>query len=581
MGIDDTRNLYLQPNEFAANANHDQSNPVDLVKSAVRHHPFQPLLPYCAPALLKDRRLAAWAKDRSVMLMSDMAMQRLWLRESRAHAEDMHVALWHKQVHEDREEFEIAMITQEVLRREQYFHDVAKLLRTREKGTVKAQRMHHLFLTHIREWSLNNHIKINAHTIHRIKAGLEMRAKSLAWRFDNLYVESAIHTLTKVKHGGHHVERVAGDIMWQMRAATTQHFHEWRQSNLFVKTPTHGLVRIKHGGMPIESIIGDISGHARHDITKQHHEWRIDHDYVALPSGGFAQVHHMPGKNPERVTAEVQWRKDDSNHMLTRHWHAMNSEVTTPNAGLIHVESRGQMPEATAAALFLPIIQERKKEALASQDSLQLLQTPNGGMIHSNRGLVRGQMPELVAAELNRPKLQKIRKGYDDWHSSHLSAPTSNHGIAPLKGHGRSIEHVAAQFADRPKQVTVAAFDKWHKTHVFASSANHQLMPVTILGGTFEKVSADVSSRAKDLMAEGLKLQDADDFKAEKALKEREKRRTRRHDITTIQKSLAAHEQVVSRLQANVLHEVHEEKVHEAISHSLKIAAYAPKKTGR
>jgi hypothetical protein len=174
----------------------------------------------------------------------------------------------------------------------------------------------------------------------------------------------------------------------------------------------------------------------------------------------------------------------------------------------------------------------------------------------------------------------------------------------------------------------VASFDDWHKTHVFAANANHQLMPVTLHGGSYEKVSSDVSSRAKDLITQrllkhwkaslfiktenggwrrldhagkslelvsadvdptdewndrrlGLKVQDAEDTKEAKAFKDSERRRMRRHDITAIQKSLAAHELTVSRLQVHVMHVAHEEKVHDAISQSLKISAYAPKKTGR
>jgi len=630
--------LILQPYEHVSNKSYDLPNPANLVQPALRAHPFQPPLPAYPAALVRDARLVAPPKDRSLMLMTDAAMQRLWLRETRERAEVGYIANWHREVREDRAAFELAWVVNEVLRRQHFFLEVFKLLQKRISGQTKARHLQQIIFKQIREHGRKSGIVLHEHTLRRIKAGLEMRAKSLAWRLDNLYLETDTHSLVKVKHGGHHVESVIGDIMWQLRAKMTHNHHEWRLDNLFLPNDIHGFVRVKHSGQPLEAVTGALSRQARSEITKRHAIWRLDHLYITLPNGGITQVHHVPGQQLERITAKVQWPKEELRHNLARTWHEEKSLIITPNGGMVHSEGMGQMPEAAAAALFLPLIKRRQKDALENHASRQLLTVPNGGFVHSDRGHPRGESPELVTAQVNHPKQDKTLKGHREWRQNNLAAPTPNHGFAPLKGHGKSPEHVAAVAADAPKHRKIDAFKQWRATHVFATSANHQLLPVKIRGASYAKVSGDVAGHYRDLVtkhflerrqardqvtknfrearAANLYVQTANggwrrlehsgkslelveaqvappdegtdglpviqakagqETGPAKLIKGEEMRRARRHDFSAIQKSLAAHEVTVSQLQGHIVHEA--PPIGATNSGTLqKIVAYAPTK---
>ena len=296
-----------------------------------------------------------------------------------------------------------------------------------------------------------------------------------------------------------HADKFRFETKKEIKEGQKRHEEYWafRQDNLWAATGSGGVSKQKKTGQMIEEVTGKIEGKKRDAITEQNWEWRKDNVFVTLPNGGMARSDAGSGKAPEAVAAEVHQPLINERLTAFHDWRASGSYVQTPNDSLMHMKGQGHQPEGAFAEIHRPKLAKVLEGHVEEYRWNMAGQTSNGGVSPLYNS---GKTSELAQAEQFWPNRRDIINDNLYWHHNYLFKPTSNGNWTLVPGHGKSVGSTAAK-VDLPEKAKVTEnHETWRKDNLWAQTPNNGYARLSNVGHSLEKISFEFYQPKKEAL---------------------------------------------------------------------------------
>lgn len=439
----DLRRLELQRiDKMKADKGRDPQNVGSFLQPALERFPFQPGMPRDHKDVIKDERLDRHPKFPSQFLPTDQGFHDLSLKNARIKDQENRIETRREVERTAAEKHAEQMIQRELDHRTAFFHKARKIAESRVDDQTKAREIMLAYFEFVRT---------------------QARDQANGWRdkTHNLIVDAADNR---------------------------REWLEWRMSQLFLPNASGGITRAPGRGVKLEVMAGEIYARQTREQVEGNLEWRGDNRFIQGANGSMVRDHSGAGGMKEVVFAQIFLPLIKDRSLKFRDWHDSNSQIETPNGGLINVKGQGSMPETATARLQYPILEARTKSHWDFQHGGKLVSLPNGSLTHAPH---HGQMAEVVHAAEYWPDRQQVSLKHAAWHEGNKVGATPNGGFAPLANVGQSLEAVTAEQAQPLKDQRTAQAIDWHKSHRFGPTPNGGFAPLAGVGHSYEKVTAD------------------------------------------------------------------------------------------
>lgn len=415
----------------------------------------------------------------------------------------------------------------------------------------------------------------------------EATKRHLQWRRDQNFVTHPNGALVRMHNGGGDmIETVQAKLQLPLIHQRLDRFDFWHDFNFLISTPNGSMRPANKQGFHPEGAAAKREAPHVAERTEKHWDFRLGGLMQTLPNGSMT---HAPrhGLAPETVTAKLYWPGRAETSAAAETWHDGHLYKETPNGGLAPLAGVGNSIERTAFEHTWPVADRRSAAADLWHETHKFKQTPNGGMAPLKG---TGYSFEKASADHVEPLTHERVADAKDWHQSHRFARTPNGGFAPLKEVGGLIETAAAEAQDPVVIRRSTAFHDRYVNNRFVETPNHSIARLKGIGQRFNNIAGDVAEYTKDQITDRFEKRNALRHQHVRDAGERERQNVSKvyqeqekaepatgaggtsplpteghaakvapHDIAqhrsklqkmkAIQKSLAGHEQSVSRLQ--------------------------------